>query len=269
MLIGSATTQAGGSGSRQKRAEEAEHVQTHRLSAHACRACPQRSGATQSMGAKISRQCYVPPHQEPVGHHRCQAQPLHKTPLASLLSWLSRSCLCSHTMQPALLAWASLQHCSRVQVPPPPLIHQQTRPTCPSQAPISPTNTVPISFPPPLAKAVRPQAGPGCWAGRRGTATALVGICPPSHQLPAPASPARQSCAPTSPPGPAASGGAAVAAPVGPAGKGGHCRWGPADVCQRAELLCQGALAGGCVDSQCSALHLPAPPVALDRKSVV
>lgn len=251
-------------------------MQTHRLSAHACRACPQRSGATQSMGAKISRQCYVPPHREPVGHHRCQAQPLHKTPLASLLSWLSRSCLCSHTMQPALLAWASLQRCSRVRVPPPPLVHQQTRPTCPSQAPISPT--VSISFPPPLAKAVRPQAGPGCWAGRRGTATALVGICPPSHQLPAPASSGRQSCAPTSPPGLAASGGAAVAAPVGPAGKGGHCRWGPADVCQRAELLCQGALAGGCVDSQCSALHLPAPPVAfrayvnaprLDRKSVV
>lgn len=74
-----------------------------------------------------------------------------------------------------------------------------------------------------------------------------------------PASLGRQSPAPTAPPGLAASGGAAVAAP---AGKGGRCRWGPADVCQRAELLCQGALAGGSVDPRCSALHLPAPPGA-------
>lgn len=90
----------------------------------------------------------------------------------------------------------------------------------------------------------------------------IVCICPPPHPLPAPASPGRQSSAPMPLPGLAASGGAAVAAPEGPAGKGGHRRWGPADVCQRAELLCQGALAGGSVDSQCSALHLPAPPVA-------
>lgn len=112
----------------QAKACRTSRARAHTLPAHACRACPQGSGAAQSVGAKRSRHCHVPPHKEPVGHHWCQAQPLHKTPLAPLLPWLSWSCLCSHTTQPVL-------HHSTAPPFPPPLRQQQTAPT--RQAPIS------------------------------------------------------------------------------------------------------------------------------------
>lgn len=154
-----------------------------------------------------------------------------------------------HHRQPVLLAWASPQHRSPVQVLPS-LLHQQTRPTRPSRQ-YSPHQLPPSADQSPETGRTRVLGG-----HREGRNSQRVfGHLPSLPGARCPGWP----------------GEAELRRPSWqhreqqlrqPRGKGGHCRWGPADVCQRAQLLCQGALAGGSVDSQRSALHLPAPPVA-------
>lgn len=193
---------------------------------------------------------------------RCPARPLHKSPLAPL-----PSCLHSHATQSVHLTSAPSQHRSPAQASPPSKLDPDTHLARPHALQTA------FSLHVPLAEVARAQAQPSCWAGRMGTARVLLGSVPLClhHSIPATrASPGEaELCYHVPTPGCwRKAGGADVAAPRGVRGEGRElqagsgCRWGPADVCQQAELLRQGALAGGCVDFQCSALHLPVPPAA-------
>lgn len=220
------------------------HGSTVRL-LHAARGYQQ-----QIMGAKTSRTVTLSRHCPSPQRTCCAPLPPSTAPAqeppGTSASWLSCCCLCSYTVQPVLLALASSQHRSRTWVPLHHLIHQQIRPTCPAQTPISPTHMLSPSmcrWP----KQRDPWHNPGRRQEDRNSQSDS-GQCPP---VLAPATPSLPRLLPghlSKPQGtelcshiPQAvgRGGANGAAPVGSARKGAAgsrgssgCRWGPADVCQ-------------------------------------